>query len=431
MSVLAETILQVREKKLQRSWNIESMQLFMMNNFPDTIKALRQIDFEYTRPKRRKGFNLVIMENKKKGRRIYARLSYDGKTLPTKFNTYTDNEKEAELYVLKNKERLIEGYLSRKDGRMYKTLECFYEHEQDNLSDRCRKEYRTVINNKFIPFLKQEKIYEFGQITKNVLNKFQDTLLNAGITEGKKKYKPMRPQSVNNNMKAVRKIFETLTRQNKMENNPCVLVRDLTVKGENKKPRGCYELERIKDVFSRKWKDELSYLLCMLIYTTGIRNSEIKRIKINDIQFIDGCCFIKINQSKTANGIRLIPLHKSLYEKIKTWGIKNKAGENQLFNVHSEKFNHANNELAKRLKVSDEELEKENITFYSGRHYWKTLMSAEGLGEDIEEIWMGHKVSGNVTKLYNHKDKQGKNRMVKKARQVYSILDRCIFKTKP
>ena len=82
------------------------------------------------------------------------------------------------------------------------------------------------------------------------------------------------------------------------------------------------------------------------------------------------------------------------------------------------------------LSVSDEELEKENITFYSGRHYWKTLMSAEGLGDDIEEIFMGHKVTSNVAKLYNHFDKRGQDLTVKKARQVFSILDNCIFKTK-
>jgi integrase len=393
-----------------------------MNNFPDIFTALKQIDYEYTRPKRRKGFNLVVRESKKHGHRIYARLSHNGKTLPTKFNTYTDNEKEAELYVMKNKERLIEGYLSRKDGRMYKTLESFFDREQDNLSDRCRKEYGTVIKNKFIPFLQQEKIYEYGKITKNVLLKFQDTLLKTGINR-----KPIRPQSVNNNMKAVRNLFGKLERQDVIEQNLCDLVKGLPVKEENKKPRGCYELEKIKGVFHRKWKDELSYLLCSLIYTTGMRNSEIKRIKLNDIQLIDGSRFIRIEKSKTANGIRLIPLHKSLYEKIKIWGIKNKTGEKPLFDVHNEKFNRANNELARRLKVSDEELERENITFYSGRHFWKTLMSAEGLGEDIEEIFMGHKVVANVAKLYNHRDKQGRSRMVKKAKQVFSILDRCIF----
>jgi integrase len=428
MSGLAEAISQLREKT---PGEIESLRLFVTSNFPDTLKALNQIDTENTKPKRRKGYSLVFIESKKYGRRIYARLSHNGKTLPTKFNAHTGDEREADLFVMKNKARLIDGYFSRKDGRIYKILEKFYENDQDNLSDRIRKEYAVIIKNKFIPFLQQEKINDFGQISKIVLNKFQAALLKTGIKNEKKEYKPMRPQSVNNNMKAVRKIFETLTNQNILEINICRLVRDLPVKEENKKPRGCYELERIKDVFARKWKDELSYLLCTLIYSTGMRNSEIKRIRFIDIQLIEGCRFIKIKQSKTTNGIRLIPLHKSLYEKIKMWGIKNKMRENPLFDVHADKFNRANNELARRLKASDEELERENITFYSGRHYWKTLMSAEGLGEDIEEVWMGHKVSGNVKKLYNHRDKQGKTRMVKKAKQMFSILDRFIFKTKP
>jgi len=43
---------------------------------------------------------------------------------------------------------------------------------------------------------------------------------------------------------------------------------------------------------------------------------------------------------------------------------------------------------------------------------------------------MGHKVVADVKKLYIHRDKQGKERLVKKAKQVFSILDRCIF-TKP
>jgi integrase len=423
MSELVKTISQVRERQ---NGDIESLRFFILNKFPYTVKALEQMDIEYTRPKRRKGFNMIVRETKKYGRRIYVRLSYKGKTLPTKFNTHTGEEKEAELYVLKNKDRLIQGYLSRKDGKIYKTLESFYKSEHDNLSEGSKKYYYNTIKNKLVPFLQQEKIKEFGQITRSFLIKFQDALLKSGI----KNKNPIRPQSVNNTMKAVRDLFGKLARQGVIEENPCDFLRSIPVKDENKNPRGCYELEKIQGVFCRKWKDELSYLLCSLIYSTGMRNSEIKRLKLDDMQLIDGCRFIKIEKSKTKNGIRLIPLHKSLYEKIKTWSIKNDK-RLLLFNFSSERYSDANRELARRLKVGDEELERENITFYSGRHYWKTLMSAEGLGEDIEEIWMGHKVSGNVAKLYNHRDKQGRGRMVKKAKQVFSILDRCIFKTKP
>jgi len=102
-----------------------------------------------------------------------------------------------------------------------------------------------------------------------------------------------------------------------------------------------------------------------------------------------------------------------------------------LFDFCIEVFRTANKNLAAQLGLSEEEMKREKISFYSGRHFWKTLMSSEGLGEDVEEVFMGHKVSGNVAKLYNHRDKHGKERMVKKAKEVFAILDRCIFSEMP
>jgi len=55
------------------------------------------------------------------------------------------------------------------------------------------------------------------------------------------------------------------------------------------------------------------------------------------------------------------------------------------------------------------------------------MMNAGGLGDDIEEVFMGHTVSGNVAKLYNHRDKLGKGRVIAKAKQVYKILEQYIF----
>jgi hypothetical protein len=54
-------------------------------------------------------------------------------------------------------------------------------------------------------------------------------------------------------------------------------------------------------------------------------------------------------------------------------------------------------------------------------------MDSENLG-DVEEYFMGHKVSGDVAKRYNHKDKQGKKKLLEKARRVFQILDKRIFK---
>ena len=38
-----------------------------------------------------------------------------------------------------------------------------------------------------------------------------------------------------------------------------------------------------------------------------------------------------------------------------------------------------------------EMLRAENIRFYSGRKFWKTLMASDGLGRDAEEYFMGIK----------------------------------------
>ena len=415
---LAEAVAQARG---QQQSDIAAMRVYINSNFPDIVKAFRIIDQENSQPKRRKGFNLVKRESKKHGFLYYARFSHNGKTLPTKWNTHTNSLEAAEQFARDNKCRLIEGYLARQGGRMFAMLEEFYENGQNSLyiSDRCRKEYNAVIRKKFVPFLKQEKIAAFDQIGRVTLAKFQDRLLSEGL----------KAQTVNNIMKPVKKALSEFARKGIITDSPGDHVRGIPVREKDRKARGCYELEKVQGVFNKRWIDGEAHLLCLLIYTTGMRNSEIKRIKLEDVQTIDGRRFISVKKSKTPSGARLVPLHDFVYRKLKAWAVKNKKDSHDLLFGYSNAlpFTGANNELAKMLKVSDEELESDNITFYSGRHYWKTLMNAEGLGEDIEEIFMGHKVVSNMAKLYNHRDKQGKKMLAKKAGQVFSILDRCVF----
>ena len=182
--------------------------------------------------------------------------------------------------------------------------------------------------------------------------------------------------------------------------------------------------------FNTKWDDTLSYLLCLMIYSTGMRNSEIEKIKAGDLIELDGINFVDIKDSKTNNGIRLVPLHEFVYRKIQRYVKQTgKKDGDYIFSDHrgpnqSTLYNQANTLLGKKLKLSENDLEKQKITFYSGRHFWKTLMSSEGLGDDIEEFFMGHKVSGDVSKNYNHKDKRGRGKLLEKAKEVFAILDR-------
>jgi integrase len=272
---------------------------------------------------------------------------------------------------------------------------------------------------KFISFLKEKSIKSPEEVTMPILKAYQDYLSATGI----------KPQSVNNELKAVKRVYSYMEQEGYIINNPCRLLQRLKVSDDDKKGRGCYEPEKVAGVFnctsqSKTWEEEL-YIPALLIYTTGMRNCEIKRLQLSDIQEIEGCRFIDIKKSKTSNGVRQIPLHDFVYEKIVSYA----NGKDEPFKKLNAKITkRANDELGKRLGLTCEELDEKNITFYSGRHFWKTLMSKEGLGEDVEELFMGHKVSADVKKLYNHLDKRGQKHLAEKAKEIFAILDRCVFK---
>jgi len=197
---------------------------------PDAVKALRLINAERMLPARRKGFSLVKVANKKQGFLYYVRYSHGGKMLPSKWNTHTNKLAEAEQYAMKNKERLVKGYLKRHDGALYEFLGRFYGQNSAELAEEApyrgavgekrRMDCEQVIKEKFIPFLKGERIGAIEEVTVQKLAAFQDYLKRRGL----------RPQSVNNDMSAVKKVFKYLARKGEIAHNPCKEVERMAVK---------------------------------------------------------------------------------------------------------------------------------------------------------------------------------------------------------
>jgi integrase len=253
-----------------------------------------------------------------------------------------------------------------------------------------------------------------------MIAKLQDSLLEKGN----------KPQSINKYIGGVKAVFDHLIRDGVIKENCFVFVNGLRVSPDDKKKRDCYEVEQLAGAFNKTWDDKLSYMLCMVIYTTGMRNSGIERMRFSDITELDGCRFINSQESKTANSKRMIPLHPFVYEKLAEWIAETGRGKDEpMFKTAGVKreqsgvYKTANAALAAVLgtPVND------NISFYSGRHFYKTMLNAGELGDDVEELFMGHKVSADVKKLYNHLDRQGEEKITCKAREVYAILDRFIF----
>jgi integrase len=428
MMSLADALSAVKGQ--QQQINYLYMRAYIAEEFPNMSKALKLIDMETTKARRPKGFNLMKRENKALGFVYYVRYYHEKRILPSKWCTHTNDYAEAYEFAVKNRNKLIKKYLEDNDNEVDKFFKNYYDNQttiykvetarNGEISEARRMASQSFIRKRFVPYLRTLGIKKFEDITVPVLDDLQDKMLAEG----------MKPQTVNDHIGMISKPFRYLVRKGKVKINPCLSLPALPVKPGDRKSHGCHEVIKMKGVFDKEWDDKLSYILNLIIYTTDMRNGEIRSIRKKDIVEHYGARFVDLKESKTSNGVRLVPLHPFVYEKLIQYAGNKKDNEAILKDITPYWFTKAYKALANKLGVSGEQLKRENITYYSGRHFWKTLMNSEGLGNDIEEVFMGHKVSGDVSKLYNHRDAAGMERVAKKALEVFKILDSKLFTIK-
>jgi len=429
--------------------NIESQVVKIkkqINKQPDNLLILKDYDKKFKPKKKSTGFCLQKVPNKKLGFKYYVRFVDKGIVYP-KRTTHTNNYELAFKYATEMRETFLiekrtDDLFCKSDFRLYSIMSNFYKknsiYQKANnlrnkpLCDHTRQTYHNMILLYWIPFLKKFKITELKEINQQTIIKFQDYCSSFG----------MKPQSVNHCICHVSRIFDYLLLTRKIQINPCKGIKRLYVDDSDVSIRDCYNVDELSGVFNKRWKNELYYLLCLIIYSTGMRNSEIERIKVKDIITINGCYFIDIPKSKSRFGIRIVPLHNFIYSKLLCYIRKTMKGNDDiLFNqsngraIPRQWYRDANIMLGMFTRNKDKKLDykevkqilkNENISFYSGRHWYKTVLNAHDLG-DVEEYFMGHRVTHDVSKRYNHRDKQGQEILVKKAKEVFKILDKLLF----
>ena len=427
---------------------LERYKLRIQEKYPETLKAIKEFSDRFSDPKEPKRFYLEAVKNKKLGIVYYVKYLHNGKLLHSKWNTHTNDRDMAEKYAIENRDRLIKEYLEKRDvkkpyGNMYAIFRNYYAPNSPymqidikrgrTICNSSRNSYHNFINKQFIPYLKKHGIKTFEEIDTPFLSRFQNYML-ADKKIKSKIIRGVKPQTLNHYISYISKIFDHLIQEGTIKLNPCNSLLSIKIKKSDLKITGCYKVDKLKGVFNKKWKDEFSYLLSLVIYTINIRNSEIERIQIKDFIMIGQYHFLDIPESKSENGERQVPVHDFVYRKIMTYARKKKLDkEDYIFKLPQRKklgsdtYKKAYLELAGFMNYTEEQIKKENIRFYSGRHFWKTLMSNENLGFDIEEFFMGHKVNENVAERYNHRDKRGEKKLLEKTKKVFQILDKKIF----
>jgi len=380
----------------------------------------------------RQEFSLVTRP-RKGGKTYYVRYFRDNKMVPSQWSTRTADFQEAALFARSNKERILKGYFNRKEGKvLYAVLRAYYAKGSPYLAidtargrkinETSRQSLYGFVVNTFIPFLKLNRIKDFTEIKPVVIGRFQNYLL---LEKG------LLPQSINRQVSGIKAIWSHLFMTGVIE---CNLIKDIVpLRTMNNKVRGCYSMEELSGIFKEQWADRKSYLLCSLVYAAGLRNSEIQNLAAVDIIARGGMHFLSVTKSKTDAGVRVIPLHPRIRKSLEEWiDEKGLSGGDRLFAKHAgqrifKTARKANIVMGSLLGKSPEDLKAANITFYSGRHFYKTMLNLHNLG-DIEELFMGHKVNKDVSERYNHKDKRGEKELLKEAEKAIEIIDMSLFR---
>ena len=159
----------------------------MMAEYPVALKALHLVDLEYTTPKKYKGYNLLRRDNKKLGFVYYVRYWHEGRMLRSKWCTHTNNYEKAREFAERNRDAIIQKYEKKHGNEVIKFFSKFYDRtsaiyqkeilRNGELSEGRQRRYQSVMECKFIPYLKDKKITAFEEITVPFLDDFQDALL--------------------------------------------------------------------------------------------------------------------------------------------------------------------------------------------------------------------------------------------------------------
>jgi len=159
----------------------------LQKKFPDDLAELHKYDKQFVIPRKTKGYSLSKVANKKLGFVYYVRYMEQGRTVPTRWSTHTNNEEASREFAVSNRDKLPGEYNQRKAqsklaGSLYPIMKKYYEKnspylKKDTLRGRilgetARRTYHKSVLNHWIPFLKKNYIKKLEEINTPLLARF-------------------------------------------------------------------------------------------------------------------------------------------------------------------------------------------------------------------------------------------------------------------
>ncbi len=261
--------------------------------------------------------------------------------------------------------------------------------------------------NKFLDYLKYEKNYsehtiinykkdleEFYKYTQDITNITYNKIREYLKVLHDKKHTN---KTISRHISTLKSFYKYLLQEEYIDNNPLKLI--TLPKIEKKLPNyiNYDDLEKLLDIDINNILDLRNRLILELLYSTGIRVSELVNIKINDID-INNNCIIVLGKGKKQRyvyfGNKCLELIKKYIEK------RNSNYEYLLLNKNYTKLTDRGVRLIVDNIVKKSCLNK-NISPHTFRHTFATHLLNEGADLKIVQELLGHS-DITTTGIYTH-----------------------------
>lgn len=218
----------------------------------------------------------------------------------------------------------------------------------------------------------------FSDIDESIINEFKEYLLSTNSRKSK-----LVTLSQNSAVSYFNKIKAALKQAYKEDYLP----KDINSKIETIKPeetqREFLSLEELNILVKTDCKDPILKKAALFSALTGLRFSDIEKLRWNEIVFIDGDgYFIRFTQQKT-KGVEMLPISEQAF---KLLGEKDENSDKVFEGLYYSAY--GNKHLAKWIESAGI---KRKITFHSFRHAFATIQLSKGTDIYTVSKMLGHR----------------------------------------
>lgn len=200
--------------------------------------------------------------------------------------------------------------------------------------------------------------------------------------------KGVSPKTLNEYLGALRALLNWMIKRNRLTDNPLRSVELLSTNGEQVKPRRAFIHDEIEKLLKIAGERKIVYLLAL---ETGLRNGEVRSLRVGDVHLHDALPRIEVRASTTKNGkAAIIPLRADLAVQLREFlTIRQGSASDSLFGGVFWK----RRQFKYDLKAAGIPLIDQNgyhLDFHSLRHTFCTNLQLSGTSQRVLMELMRH-----------------------------------------